>query len=48
MTAALGRPFSADETTDVGADYHSNVTPDYPQHGNEFNARIERVTIELD
>ena len=44
----VGLVFSADETTDVGVDYHTPVTPDYAQHGNEFTGRIHRVTIELE
>lgn len=43
----VGFVFSADETADVGVDYHTPVSPDYPQHGNEFNGTIEKVTIEL-
>ena len=33
----VGLVFSADETADVGVDYHTNVTPDYPQHGNRVH-----------
>lgn len=44
----VGFVFSADETADVGVDYHTPVSPDYPQHGNEFNGEIEQITIELE
>ncbi|MGI9519007.1 MAG: arylsulfatase, partial [Pirellulaceae bacterium] len=43
----VGMVFSADETADVGVDYHTPVSPEYPQHGNEFNGEIEKITIEL-
>ena len=43
----VGALFSADETTDVGVDYHTPVSPEYPQHGNEFTGEIDTVTIEL-
>jgi arylsulfatase len=39
--------FSADEGADVGVDEGTPVTDDYPQHGNRFTGRIEKVTIEL-
>jgi len=39
--------FSADETADVGSDHHTPVSDEYPQHGNEFTGRIDKVTIDL-
>jgi arylsulfatase len=33
------------EGVDVGMDLGTPVTEDYPQHHNEFNGRIARVTI---
>jgi hypothetical protein len=39
--------FSADETTDVGVDHHTPVSDQYPQRGNEFTGKIEKVTIDL-
>ena len=47
MAIAYCLVFSADETADVGVDYHTPVSPEYPQHGNEFNGKIEKITIEL-
>jgi signal recognition particle GTPase len=32
---------------DVGVDGETNVSPDYPQDGNEFTGTIKRVTIEV-
>ena len=42
----VGLVFSADETTDVGVDHHTPVSPEYPQRGNEFIGHIAKVTIE--
>jgi arylsulfatase A-like enzyme len=39
--------FSGDEGADVGSDGETNVSPDYPQHGNEFTGTIRKVTVEL-
>ena len=39
--------FSADETTDVGVDEATPVTEDYEERHNEFNGKIEKVTVEL-
>ncbi len=39
--------FSADETTDVGVDKATPVTEDYEERHNEFNGKIEQVTVEL-
>ena len=43
----VGSVFSADETADVGVDHHTPVSPDYPQHGNEFTGTIKKIVIEL-
>jgi hypothetical protein len=39
--------FSGDEGADVGLDGETNVSPDYPQHGNEFTGTIRKVTVEV-
>ena len=39
--------FSADETADVGVDEATPVTEDYKERNNEFNGKIEKVTVEL-
>jgi arylsulfatase len=39
--------YSGDEGADVGVDGETNVSPDYPQEGNEFTGTIQRVTIEV-
>jgi arylsulfatase len=39
--------YSGDEGADVGVDGETNVSPDYPQDGNEFTGTIKRVTIEV-
>lgn len=39
--------FSGDEGADVGVDGETNVSPDYPQEGNEFTGTIKRVTVEV-
>lgn len=39
--------FSADETADVGVDEATPVTEEYAERHNEFNGKIETVTIEL-
>jgi arylsulfatase len=39
--------FSGDEGVDVGLDDQTNVSPDYPQHGNEFSGTIRKVAVEL-
>jgi len=44
-THALG--FSADETTDVGREAGSPVSPDYGPRGNEFNGEVNWVQIDL-
>jgi len=40
--------FSADETADVGMDNATPVTSEYKERDNEFNGRIEKVSIELE
>ena len=42
--------FSADDAADVGVDEGTNVSsayPQYPQRGNKFTGRIERVTVDV-
>ena len=39
--------FSADETADVGVDDATPVTDEYGESDNEFNGKIDKVTIEL-
>jgi arylsulfatase len=39
--------FSADETTDVGFDSGTAVTPEYTSHGSRFTGRIHWVRIDL-
>ena len=43
----VGLVFSGDETADVGVDHHTNVTPAYPQRGNEFTGTIDTVTVDV-
>ena len=40
--------FSGDETTDVGRDTGTSVSPDYPTTDNEFTGRIHWVQIDID
>jgi len=40
--------FSADETADVGVDDATPVTEEYQQRHNEFNGKIEKVTVEVE
>ncbi len=40
--------FSGDETTDVGRDTGTGVSPDYATHDNEFTGRIHWVQIDID
>ncbi|MFX1440605.1 MAG: hypothetical protein ACFFFD_10185, partial [Promethearchaeota archaeon] len=44
-THALG--FSPDETTDVGREFGSPVSPDYGPRDNEFNGEVNWVQIDL-
>ena len=39
--------FSADETADVGVDEATPVTEEYAERDNEFNGKIDKVTVEL-
>jgi arylsulfatase len=39
--------FSADETTDIGRETGTTVSPDYTPHDSRFNGRIEWVQIDL-
>ena len=39
--------FSADETTDVGYESGTTVTPDYSAGGSRFTGRINWVRIDL-
>ena len=41
------KAIAGDETADVGVDDATPVTEDYEQHGNEFNGKIDKVTVEL-
>jgi arylsulfatase A-like enzyme len=40
--------FSADETTDIGYESGTTVSPDYTAHGSKFNGKINWVKIDLD
>ena len=48
MDATVPMVFSADETTDVGADTATPVSDDYTPSGSVFNGRIEWVQIDID
>ena len=39
--------FSADDAADVGIDEGTNVSAAYPQHGNKFTGRIEKVRVDV-
>ena len=39
--------FSADDAADVGIDEGTNVSSAYPQHGNKFSGRIEKVKVDV-
>ena len=39
--------FSGDEGVDVGLDGETDVSNDYPEGGNKFTGKIEKVTVEL-
>jgi hypothetical protein len=39
--------FSADETTDIGYESGTTVSPDYTAHGSRFNGKIKWVQIDL-
>jgi arylsulfatase len=42
-----GFVFSADETTDIGYESGTTVSPDYTAHGSRFNGKIHWVQIDL-
>jgi arylsulfatase A-like enzyme len=48
VEATVPMVFSADETTDVGRDTGTAVSPDYDATGNEFNGRVQWVQIDID
>ena len=39
--------FSADDAADVGVDEGTNVSSAYPQHGNKFTGKIDKVLVEV-
>ena len=43
-----GFVFSADETTDIGCESGTTVSPDYTAHTSRFNGKINFVQIDLD
>jgi arylsulfatase A-like enzyme len=43
-----GFVFSADETTDIGYESGTSVSPDYDAHSSRFNGKINWVQIDLD
>jgi hypothetical protein len=48
VEATVPMLFSADETTDVGRDTGTCVSPDYTNADNEFTGRIKWVQIDID
>ena len=48
VEATVPMVFSGDETTDVGSDTGTGVSPDYPTTDNEFTGRIHWVQIDID
>ncbi len=40
--------FSADETTDIGYESGTTVSPDYDAHGSRFNGKIHWVQLDTD
>ena len=48
VDATVPMVFSADETTDVGRDTGTGVSPDYATGGNSFNGRVHWVQIDID
>ena len=48
VDATVPMVFSADETTDVGADTATPVSDDYTPRGSVFTGRIEWVQIDID
>ena len=43
-----GFVFSADETTDIGYESGTTVSPDYTAHSSKFNGKINWVQIDVD
>jgi arylsulfatase len=39
--------FSGDETTDIGREFGSPVSPDYGPRGNEFSGEVNWVQVDL-
>ncbi len=48
VEATVPLVFSADETTDLGRDTGTGVSPDYPTGDNSFTGRIHWVQIDID
>ena len=48
VEATVPMVFSGDETTDVGSDTGTGVSPDYPTDDNAFTGRIHWVQIDID
>ena len=48
IDATVPLVFSADETTDVGRDTGTGVSPDYRTGDNSFSGRIHWVQIDID
>jgi arylsulfatase A-like enzyme len=48
VEATVPMVFSGDETTDVGRDTGTGVSPDYPRADNEFTGRVHWVRIDID
>ena len=48
VEATVPMIFSGDETTDVGRDTGTGVSPDYPTTDNEFTGRVHWVQIDID
>ncbi len=46
MTQAI--TFSADETTDIGFESGTPVSPEYTAHGSKFNGKIHWVQLDVD
>ena len=47
MGATQAMVFSADETTDIGYESGTTVSPDYSPHGAAFTGKIHWVQIDL-
>jgi arylsulfatase len=48
LDATVPMAFSGDETTDVGRDTGTPVSPDYTAKGNEFSGTVHWVQIDID